>query len=243
MHRLDRDRRKPPRHLGRALARDGCAQPPDDLEQPRAAGVDDARFLEDGEELGRPRERLLASRDDECEEVEPFQFAGLRGLRRLGHLTDHGQHRALDRPPHGSVCGVARGSKRPRDHRLVDRIALAEHVRETADDLAEDDPRVASRTHERGTRQLPGYRLVPGGGRLLEALDDRAHRQRQVRSGVTVRHRIDVEIVDALAVRLEVGEGGAGDLAGALEVHEERLTSSIRTSTRATGSPVWRSTS
>ena len=83
----------------------------------------------------------------------------------------------------------------------------------------------------------------PVGVRLLERVDDRPHGEREVRAGVAVGDRIDVEVVDALLVRLEVAEREAGDLTGAVEVHDERLTSSMRTSTAATDSPVCRSTS
>ena len=84
---------------------------------------------------------------------------------------------------------------------------------------------------------------MPVGVRLLERLDDRAHGQREVRARVAVGNRVDVEVVDALLIGLEVAEREAGDLAGAVEVHVERLTSSMRTSTAATESPVCRSTS
>ena len=45
-------------------------------------------------------------------------------------------------------------------------------------------------------------------------------------------------VVDALLIGLEIEEREAGDLTGAVEVHDERLTSSMRTSTAATGRPV-----
>src|SRR6185436_4186020 len=102
---------------------------------------------------------------------------------------------------------------------------------------------VPAGSHQRCARELARHRLVAVRVRLLERVDNRAHGQREVRAGVPVGHRVDVEIVDALLVRLEVAKREAGDLAGAVEVHDERLTSSMRTSTAATESPVWRSTS
>ena len=87
------------------------------------------------------------------------------------------------------------------------------------------------------------HRLVAVSGGLLERLDDRAHRERQVRARVAVGNRIDVEVVDPLLVRLEVAKRQARDLPGPIQVHEERLTSSMRTSTAATERPVCRSTS
>ncbi len=86
-------------------------------------------------------------------------------------------------------------------------------------------------------------RLVPVGGRLLERIHDGPHRERQVRARVAIGNRIDVEVVDPLLVRLEVEQRLTSDLAGPVEVHDERLTSSMRTSTAATERPVCRSTS
>ena len=90
-------------------------------------------------------------------------------------------------------------------------------------------PISAARDSSRATASCPSARG------LLERVDDRANGERQIRAGIAVRDRIDVEIVDSLLVRLEVAKGGAGDLTGAVEVHDERLTSSMRTSTAATG--------
>ena len=85
-----------------------------------------------------------------------------------------------------------------------------EHLGQPAQDLGEDDAGVAARAHERGARELLRERLAAGGGRGLERLHDRAHGQGQVRPGVAVGHRVDVEVVDPLPVRLEIAERGAG---------------------------------
>ena len=50
----------------------------------------------------------------------------------------------------------------------------------------------------------------PVGVRLLERLDDRPHGEREVRAGVAVGDRVDVEVVDPLLVRLEVAERERG---------------------------------
>ena len=57
-----------------------------------------------------------------------------------------------------------------------------------------------------------------GSRRDLERVDDRARGQGQVRAGVAVRHGIDVQVVDAAAVRLEGLERCPRELAGALEL-------------------------
>ena len=115
---------------------------------------------------------------------------------------------------------------------------LAQHLGESPHDLAEDDAGVAARAHQRSPGELLRNRFVAGCARALERLDDRADGQCEVGSRIAVRNRVDVEVVDALPVCLEVAQRGAGDLLCAVEVHEERLTSSMRTSTAATVSPV-----
>ena len=76
----------------------------------------------------------------------------------------------------------------------------------------------------------------------VDHLRDRAHGQRQVRAGVAVGHRIDVEVVDPGAVRLDRGARALDQLADALP-HALARTRWMTTSTAATPSPVSRVTS
>ena len=243
MHRLEREWCGLGASVRDGLTRNCGPDAADDLEQARTPGIDDPSLLERCEEIRGSGERILTAGDDEGEQLGFLELASLGRLCRFGHLADHGQHRPLDRAPDRPVGSVARRAKRPRDHGLVDRIAFAEDVCEAAHDLTEDDARVPARAHQRGTRELLGDRLMPVGGGLLECFDDRTDGEREVRAGVAVRDRVDVEVVDPLLIRLEVAKSRAGDLAGTVEVHDERLTSSMRTSTAATERPVWRSTS
>ena len=80
------------------------------------------------------------------------------------------------------------------------------------------------------------------GAFAVERLRDRAHGQRQVRAGVAVGHRVDVEVVDAGAVRLDRGARALDELADALP-HALARTRWMTTSTAATPSPVSRVTS
>ena len=170
------------------------------------------------------------------------RVAGILGL--LGELADHRQHRPFDRAPHRAVGGVARGAEGAADRRGVEQPGLAERLGGAAQDLGEDHARVAARAHQRRPRQLLRERGAVGGGRGLEHLHDRARRQGQVRAGVAVRDGIDVQVVDAAAVRLERRERCLPELAGPLELaSRDRRTSSMCTSTAATVSPVSRSTS
>ncbi len=76
-------------------------------------------------------------------------------------------------------------------------------------------------------------------------LDHGARREREVRAGVAVGNRVDVEVVDALAALLDRGQREPRELESLLErTHEsDRLTSSMWTSSERTGRPVIRSTS
>src|SRR4029450_4362613 len=80
--------------------------------------------------------------------------------------------------------------------------------------------------------------------RACARFDQAAHGHRQVRAGVAVGHRVDVEVVDSLTAQLERVERAAGEAANGLEVaHAVRFTSWMWTSTDATRRPVSRSTS
>ena len=237
------------RRLGfrQRLARDAGRDPAKDLDEPGAAGVDDSRLAEHGQLLGRPPDRVLAPLDHVEEEVRDGRLRCGTLLGLLGQLPDDGQHRPLDRLPHRAIRRVARPSQRGRERRRVDRRRLAENVRGAPDDLREDHPGVAPRAHQRGAGDGACDGRPVGGRRRLERLDDRAHGQGQVRSGVAVRHGIDVQIVDPAPVLLQVRERRRRELADAVEIgllrHEPRLTSSMCTSTADTVKPVSRSTS
>ncbi len=239
--RLDRDRVVVGGRLRQRLAGDGRGDPAHDLDEPGRARVDDAGLPEDVEQLGRPEDAVVAALDQVPEQLDGRLPAPRLGL--VGQLADRGQHRPLDRLADGAVGRVGRA---PDGARQVG--ALAERVGGAADDLREDDARVAARAHQRRAGDLVRERGAVGRGRALERLRDRAHGQRQVRAGVAVRHRIDVQVVDPAAVRLHRGEGRPGQAARELEVAlrghpSDRRALSMWTSTAATGIPVSRSSS
>ena len=245
---VDRVEARLVRRLGRCLrqrlAGERGDEPADKLQQTRTAGIDDARLLEHRQLLRRARERVLAAQDERVEQLGDVAPGVRRGLRLLGQLADHGQHRPFHRPAHGPVGGVARAAERTRHTAGVDRSRLAEDLGGAAQDLGEDHARVAARAHQRRAGQLLRERCPLGGGGRLERLDDRADGQRQVRAGVAVGDGIDVQVVDPPPVQLEVRERPACELPRALELaHALRLTSWMWTSTAATCSPVSRSTS
>ena len=95
------------RRVGQRLAGERGCDAADDLEEPGAAGVDDAGLLQHRELLRRARERVLAAGDERLKQLGVPEGRVASGLRLLRQLADHGQHRSLDRPPHGPVGGVA----------------------------------------------------------------------------------------------------------------------------------------
>ena len=122
---------------------------------------------------------------------------------------------------------------------------MADDVGEPADDLGQDHARVAARAHQRGPSDLVGEALAVGVVELLEGLLHRAHGQRQIRAGVPVGNRIDVEVVDPAAARLQSGDRRTGEATDRVEVpvHAEAFTASMCTSTAEISRPVIRPTS
>ena len=219
----------------------------DDLEQAGAARVDDAGLLQHGELLGRPGERVLAARDERLAGSSAGVERRVRAvLGLLGQLADHGQHRPLDRPPHGAVGGVARAAeraarpvaRRPRPARRAPRRRRARSARRSRPSCR---ARPSARRASAPSRALRGRPPVDASSASTIA---RAG-QRQVRAGVAVGHGIDVEVVDPAPVRLErlrAPPARARARARASR-HADRRTSSMCTSTAATVRPVSRSTS
>ena len=140
-----------------------------DLEQAGSAGVDDTGLAEDGELVGRPRQRLLTALDEPLQQRGRLERGVARVLGLLGQLADHGQHRPLDRPPHGAVRSVARAPEGAADRRRVEQPGLAERLGRTAQDLGEDHARVAARAHQRRASELLRERRAVGGGRRPRA--------------------------------------------------------------------------
>ena len=191
------------RRIGERLAGQRRGDAADDLEQAGAAGVDDPGLAEDGELVRRARQRILAALDQLLQQRRGLEIgvAGVLGL--LGELTDHRQHRPLHRTADGAVGRVARGAEGTADRGRVEQPGLAERLGGAAQDLGEDDARIAASAHQRRTRELLREHGAVGSRRGFEHFHDRARGLRQVRAGVAVRHGIDVQVVDPAAVRLE----------------------------------------
>ncbi len=209
-------------------------------EQAVAAGVDDAGLLEGRQLRGRVLDRDPAGLLHGRQQV--LQPEAVRhGLRRRRHLADDGEHGALDRRLHGAVGGVLPLHHGPLEHRRVQRVGLPPHVADAAHDLGEDDAGVAAGAHERALGDGGGHRRDVGDVALLELLDHGAHGERHVGARVAVRDRVDVEVVDELALSLDGGERGLDDSDGG-GADDQSWRSSTRTLISPTGTPPTRST-
>ena len=129
-------------------------------------------------------------------------------LSLLGHLADDRENRPLDRPDvaHRAIAGVAPGPKRCGERGSAHGVRRPDALREAAKDLREDHARIPLPGAERNVEHLVRELRGGGGGRRLDRLDHAAQREDEVRARVPVRHRIDVQVVDPLPVRLEVLE-------------------------------------
>ncbi len=180
--------------------------------------IDDARLAQDGKQARRPRHGLLGGierrRQDRLDVV--VTFGG--DHRRIGRFADDGQDRALDGLGDGAVRGPCAFRQGVRQIEAVEPALAAQPFGHATEDLAGDDSRVATCAHQRpeaDRRRDPVGRLP---GRRLRFLERGPDRGQHVRAGVAVGDRVDVQGVDLVDVRLEVGNGRPERLQQALAV-------------------------
>ena len=234
MDRVDADVLQAGRKWRQLLARHRRGQAAEELHEPGAARVHDPGLTQDLQILRGAGERVLPALNECAQQLRDGQVRRRTGLRLLGELADHGQHRSLDRRAHCAVGGVARRAEGPREQRRVDRLRLPDHLGEAAHDLGEDHPRVPARAHQRRTRDLAREPLPVVLVELLQRLPHRPDGQSEVRAGVAVRYGIDVQVVDPLPARLERRGGRPGEPADGLEIAHEPGRSPLLRSARAT---------
>ena len=139
-------------------------------------------------------------------------------LRLLGHLADNREHRPFDRLRHCAVRGVAGPAERSRQRRRVELLGLGDDLGEAAQDLREDDARVAAGAHQRCARQFVRERREIVRCRRVQLFDRGSDGEREIRARVAVGDRVDVEVVDAPAVALEREQRAARKLARSFDV-------------------------
>ena len=189
------------------------------LEHEHAAGtsgVHDPGVPECLQLVGGPRERLLGGVDGRRADVVE-RATGIRRLHGCGGAgVGHGEDRALLRVCDAGARGGGPTGEGVGEEDGVDglRPPVDDGVAQPADELADDDPRVAPRGEQ--DRALERAALVDEGG-LAEAagglvhgddlVDRRVEGEVEVGAGVAVGHREDVEGVDLGAPS---GEGRPG---------------------------------
>ena len=223
------------RHPGRdggvsAQARDHAGEDHDEAVGP---GVDDAGLAQDLELIGSPGDRGLPLADRVLEQFrqqdilldgtgvgrEPdLVHVGEAAGDRVRHLAEDGQHRSLRRLPYGFVRRIGGARERRSHQHRVDELArpAGQLLRCAADDLAEDDTGVASRTHQRcageSVDQLGATDLIDHlPVEAVELVAHRAQRERHVVARVAIGDREDIEVVDLLAALLQMGRRGTDD--------------------------------
>ena len=148
---------------------------------------------------------------------------GQLGRDPVRHLAHDRDHRPLGRIAHGRVGGVGGARQRGRDEHRVDQLAgtARQLLGRAAHDLGQDHPAVAARAEQRrprdGLDDLVAADVVDHlAVQPVELLHHGAQRLRHVVPGVAVGDREDVQVVDLLTARLELGIARCDDLPKAL---------------------------
>ena len=241
-------------HLGRCGRRLRQRLAADAVEQARqhdgdtlAAGVDDSGLAQARQQIGRALHARLGFLDRDREQrVEGERGVGLR--RDGGGLAHDRQHRALDGLGHRVVGRLRGAAERGAELRGTERIDALEGVGDAAQHLREDDAAVAARAEQRRVGERLADRARPAG--LRQGRVRGAQRKQHVGPGIAIRHGVDVDRVERLAVGLEPE---FGDLEGMAQVRaaEGRIGSCVgrrhrvlrpRSSRAVATAAAWRST-
>ena len=165
-----------------------------------AARVDDPGVAQRGKQLRRVFDRFAGCLERALEHGHERRVAVER-FDRLGRGARDREDRALDRAHHRLVRGIAGAPQARAQIDPAHGIEGAEAFHESAQDLRRDDAGVSSRAHERTSAHRLAHLGHRVGGPQLGA--HRLERQRHVRTGVAVGHRVDVEPVQLLLVRAQ----------------------------------------
>ena len=209
--RVSNQDRPPGRGPGRDVGRFGRTtdhEQQGSLEEPIQAlstGVDHARLAKNGQERWGPGDRLLRGIEGHGQDgldVVPL----LRGRDSCGRrLPDHGQDRSLDRLRNRSIGGSRARIERIREVEPVESRLALECLGDPAEDLAGNDPGIATGAHEGPERS--GGRDALRSGTLTGTLgfdQCRFHRCQHVGTRIAIGYREDIQRVDLVDMRLEI---------------------------------------
>ena len=172
-------------------------------QEPRSPSIHHVGPGQLGQQLGRAIKRgpagLLASLHHLDEAVDPL-------LNRLcgggGHVSDNSENGALHRGGHRLIGRGRSLLQRTGQHRRVDVAGGGHRVGETPQDLRQDHARIAPGTHQRAMADGVAHlaHLVPGGRHLGY---HRFQGERHIGAGIAVGNRVDIQLVDDVAVHAE----------------------------------------
>ncbi len=177
-----------------------------EVDEPARPGIDHTGCRQLGKRLLRPLERFRQRRRGSAQQLCDRLGARDLAAKRLGPFAHHREHRPFFRLRDCLVRATASGRGRLGEALRRHLGRIADPLRESAQELGEDDSGVAPRTDERFLRDRSGR--LPGGrrdGRQLERIREGGD---DVRAGVPVRHR---EHVDAIQVVLAVAKRDKAD--------------------------------
>ena len=177
----------------------------EEVDHTRAAAVHHARLLEDSQKIGGALQGYLGHGGHEGDGLLHRAQGGQLPVHLGGDVPQYREDGPLHGIGHRSV-GVGTASvQRGGQHRHVGLGVPLKARRKAAEELGEDDPRVAPRPEDRGTREGQRHpREVSLGS--LNGLVAVLNRHGHVGARVSVGDGEDVEVVDGGLVCLQIGQ-------------------------------------
>ncbi len=175
--------------------------------QPAPTRVDHPGGRQRRQLVGRVRQRLgrlLGGQHGDVGDARPAFLPRRERLQRRGHGVQDAQHRARDRARHRLRGGRVGGAQRADQRRAVEHRVLGRRRRHAPQHLREDGSGVAPRGPDRRGGRGGQYRARPRAVERVEAVPRGGHGVQEVRAGVGVGHRIDVDVVDLGPQRAQI---------------------------------------
>ena len=178
-----------------------------ELDQSLAAAVHDARLLENGQHVRGLRQDLLAVLQDLGDKGIEIFDAAVRQLPGLvGNALGDGQDGALLGLHDRLVGRLDRATEGIRDHGDGDLVFIAGDLAEAAQQLGQNDARIAARPAQGPGRDRLAD-IAHGPGILIQSLDLRNggfDGQCHIGAGIAVRDGEDVQLIDPFLPCLQV---------------------------------------
>ncbi len=175
------------------------------VDEALGARVDDACGLQDRQLFRRPRQRLARSGERGREKLGEIARLPGPSLDLSRPVPDDGENRPLARLSHRAAGRLGRRPDGPPEPLGSDAACSLQRLGEPFQELGEDGPGVPAGAEERLVRRAARHVFRVRGGRSADARRHAVQRRREIRAGVVVRDREDVDPVQ----RLPLGQDGA----------------------------------